>query len=590
MALQAWLYEANGDLVSQLHPTDISVDARLDRACRRTAQLQVVDTDLEMLQIPNRMLKITDSVLGTIFCGWTDTYSHLRHTVQSQRGEIALYDKAQRAILNGWQEDTTYEDTTAAEPTQLSQVALASTSMAATAQIQAQARVYGRLLYATVAGIESQVQPTAESGDIIIGNYSIDYTVSGLSNLRLIICLDLQVAESVATVVLTTNGTDDIEMSSDGQTWVAFAAGALRYLRITINKAAGPITLSVVVTTSSSYPASNALLDDETSWRPTAADLDINLIISCGGSITANIVRLRLGLNRFNLLTGYNLCIERSADKITWTTIETIACAGTDVECSFTAVALQFLRISFYNWYGPRPAIRYVFIGNAVWDVAKEVLLQDIIQNIAETWDETLFNLALSRILIPAITFERGQGKWSSIQTLVQEQGWEAWYSREGYLCAGPWELNVFSPIITFDVLPTLEVEWTYDSVYNVILVENGLVDNPLIGSATNDAAWSPVSTARVGIRTSPILRVPLATTQDQLNKAAWRELERCSRGGITLRISGLVRSIPAVVVLEPGDVVVIPYNGVEYLTMVVGLGLRAQGHNYTYELVAIVL
>jgi len=586
MGLVARVYEADGTLVRQLQTSSIVVAAQHDNISRRTAQLRTAASDLEVLQVPNRQVRIYDST-NLVFVGWTDTSTPIRYLLGSTSAEITLLDKTQRARLDGWQVDTTYEDTTAVQAIQLAQRADGSTFMAVGAEIQSQALTYGRLLYATVAGIESQVTPESESGSIVVGNYSVGYTASGLSNLRLVINLDFQVQESVATVVATTSGTATIESSLDGVAWVPYVAGTWRYLRITVNQSSGPITLGVVATTGSDYPASNVLIDDDTTWRPTLTDLDINIIIDLEATLDANIAKLRLGYNNFALTTCYDIHISRSLDGVTWTPITDIVSAGLEIECPFDTVALRFLRITFHNWYGPRPGVRYVFIGESTWDPAKEVTLSDIIADIAASWGEPLTNIAHSHVLVPAVTFERGQNKWASILSLAAVQGWEVWYDREGYLRAGPTEWNVLSPVVAIAFeSSTIEVEWNYDLVYNVILAENGNSSMPLISSAVNDGAWSSTSTVKIGVRTSPVLSAPLAVTQEQLDRFTQHELQRYNRPGMTIQVNGVVASQPSIVTIEPGDIVTIPYQGSTILASVVDITLRSNGPIYNYELV----
>ncbi len=490
-----------------------------------------------------------------VFDGYIDEVA-LRSTPGETSCNVTCRDKAKKLKLVRWTDDKTYEDTTATETANLLTSVTASTNLGAGGQIQSQAAVYSKKLYATVLGIEKEVTPSSESGDIIAGTYQADYSETGLTNLRLVAYLDLKIAENLQSVAATTNGTATVDMSSDGQAWSAFAAGTARYLRITVNKSAGPVTLGVTVTTATNHVPGNVLVDDSTSWRPTTADLDRTITGDAGSSQTANVLTAKLGVNELDPNARYKVKVERSADNITWTEITTVASAGRSLEVVFAPVAARYWRLTFLSKKDAPPAVRFLSVRNVTVDAAKKVYLSDIIQDIATGEGETLFRITPTRTYVKAVTFERGKDKWESIQKLAQEHGWEAFYDRDGYLVARPVDVDPWKDLPIYKSNLSFDATFSDAEIYNQILAENGDPKTPLTSTKTNDNAWSVTSTVNLGNRASPVVKAPLADTQAKLDAFALAELEKASRQTHSARLTHIADGKYPAATLEAGDVI----------------------------------
>ncbi len=525
-----------------------------------TAQLKIrqklTTTDpLVTPQLQSLTVTITSEAEIQIFDGYVDEVA-LRSTPGETSCNVACRDKAKKLKLARWTDDKTYEDTTATETANILTSVTASTNLAAGGQIQSQAAVYSRKLYATVLGIEKEVTPSSESGDIIAGTYQADYSETGLTNLRLVAYLDLKIAENLQSVAATTNGTATVDISSDGQAWSAFATGTARYLRITVNKSTGPVTLGVTVTTATNYVPGNVLVDDSMSWRPTTADLDRTITGDAGSSQTANVLTAKLGVNELDPNARYKVKVEQSADGASWTEITTVASAGRSLEVVFAPVAARYWRLTFLGKKDAPPAVRYLAVKNVTVDAAKKVYLSDIIQDIAASEGETLFRITPTRTYVKAVTFERGTDKWESIQKLAQEHGWEAFYDRDGYLVARPVDVDPWKDLPIYKSNLSFDATFSDAEIYNQILTENGDPKTPLTSTKTNDNAWSATSTVNLGNRASPVVKAPLADTQAKLDAFALAELEKASRQTHSARLTHIADGKYPAANLEAGDVI----------------------------------
>jgi len=572
MSLTAKLYENDGStLVRSLTCSRIEVACDRRRPIRRTCEIDLAGTDeLSDLQTLGRMIRVQDGSTD-VFWGYVDEVSRSDRPGQASI-RVSCRDKAKRLALARWTDEKTYEDTTATETADLISNVTASSTLSAGGDITGQARVYDRQLWATVLGIEQKVTPTAESGDPLAGTYSVDYSAAGMTQLKSIVYIDLKASENVQNVTATTNGTASIEKSSDGKTWGAFAAGTLRYLRVTTTKSAGPITLGVTVLTNSSYPASNATDGDKaTSWRPTTADLDRYITADLGSAQTINRIRAELGISETDPEARYKVKAERSADGTTWTEVETRASAGAVMDVRLDDVSARYVRLTCLARYGPPFAVRDLRVTRVTTDALKKVYLGDIIQDIATTEGEASFSVTSSREYVPAVTFERGTALWEALQRLAADHGWEVYYSRDGYLTARPVDVDPYKTLPEFHA--TLDASTTRSDadIWNQVIAENGDPKTPLTTTKTNSDAWSGTSTVNVGTRTSPVLRLPLCDTQAKLDYAALVELLRRSRQTHTARVTHTADGDSSAATLEAGDVIsVVHDDSGEPMTMVV--------------------
>lgn len=586
--LTAILLESDGaTTVRTLKASRIEVQADRRRPIRRTCEIELAGTDeLADLQVLGRMIRVQDGATD-VFWGYIDEISR-----SDRPGEtvirVSCRDKAKRLALARWTDEKTYEDTTATETANLISNVTASSTLSAGGDITGQARVYDRQLWATVLGIEQKVTPTAESGDPLAGTYSVDYSVAGMTQLKSIVYIDLKATENVQAVNVTTNGTATIEKSSDGKTWGAFAAGTLRYLRVTTTKAAGPITLGVTVLTNSSYPASNARDGDKaTSWRPTTADLDRYITADLGSAQTINRIRAELGISATDPEARYKVKVERSTDATTWTEVTTVTSAGAVMDVRLDDASARYVRLTCLARYGPPFAVRDLRVTRVTTDASKKVYLGDIIQDIAATEGEALFSVTPSREYVPAVTFERGTSKWEAIQRLAADHGWEVYYDRTGALVARPVDVDPYKTLPEFHATLDASTTWSDADIWNQVIAENGDPKTPLTTTKTNSDAWSGTSTVNVGTRTSPVLRLPLCDTQAKLDYAALVELLRRSRQTYTARVTHVADGASSAATLEAGDVVsVIHEGGGEPVTMVVeAFRLTDDGESYDVTL-----
>jgi len=588
MSLTALLYESDGtSLVRELTCSRIEVTCDRRRPIRRTCDIELAGTDEAAdVRVLGRMVRVQDGS-NDVFWGYID------EVIQDERPgqttvRISCRDKAKRLALARWTDEQTYEDTTATETANLISNVTASSSLAAGGDITAQGRVYEKLTKATILGIEQTVTPTSESGDPLQGNYSVDYSAPGMTQLKSIVYIDLKAVEDVQTVTATTNGTAIIEKSSDGRTWGAFSAGVLRYLRVTTTKATGPITLGVTITTASSYPASNAIDGDRaTSWRPTTSDYERWLRADLGSAQTINRIRAELGVSETDPEARYKVKVERSTDGSAWTEVVTVASAGAVMDVRLDDVSARYVRLTFLARYGPPVAVRDLRVTRVTVDTAKKVYLTDIIQDVAAGEGETKFRLASSREWVAAVTWERGRSKWECLQELCASRGWELFYDREGYLVARPVDVDPWRDLSEFPLVLEASTTWSDADIANIVLAENGDPKSPLISTKRNDDAWSSTSTVRVGNRATPVLRFPFAATQQQLDYAALVELQRRSRETYTARILHPADYHQNVVTLEAGDVILTRHGPDEapHTYVVEAFRLTDDGKTYDVQL-----
>jgi len=471
-------------------------------------------------------------------------------------------DRSKGLVLARWQDETTYEDTSASEGNQLASTATGSSSMTAGDDITSQARIGSTTLEATVGGIQSEVEPDSETGDILDGDYSVDYSASGLTLLTLTTIIDLQATEDLQSTTVTTNGTDTIYLSTDGTTYTEGTTGNARYIKVVITKSSGPITASIAIVTDITYSASDALVDDETPWRPDPDELTPYLELDCGSSVNMSQVSCRLGLADGDPLARYEVEVSYYHPTYsTWFHVGRFTC-GTRLEALLAAigydVSMRYVRITFLGWHGPPPAVRFVEIKRPTAGTATGRLF-DLLQTIANDAGETRMAIQPTLQLVPAVTWNRGTTKWESLYQLCRDLGWELFYDRFGFLTARfadtePW----VDDMPEFDSAFEAQQIYSDADIYNIILADNGSPTNPLQVTKTNDSAWSKTSTVNLGERASPILFAALANTQNKLDLFALEQLRRASRQTARARLTHIADGPSPASDLEPGDCILV--------------------------------
>lgn len=534
MTLAVNVYERDGTLIRDISGDcdAVRITANRDYACRRTADLALGFDYLNLLSVMGRRIVVTDDGT-TVFDGFYDKPS-LQQDANGKYISLPCRDKAKTYLLAGFVDDTTYEDLTASDTQRVHSAVSATSNVAIGDEIQSFAVVSEAKLYATVLGVESEVTPDSISGDILDGDYSVAYSATGLTDLRLHVQIDLRTLEAVTAATITTNGTaSDVETSQDGLTWSAYAGGtSFRYLRFDVDKASGPITLGATVTTSAAYSASNVSTDDSASWRPASSDLDRRLTIDLGGAVNCNVAYLRWGISSLDRASQFAYRLERSVDGVTWTEIgEYTANASFLAEHLFDSVSMRYLRVTALTATSGLFALRYVDLRLTTSTTS----IDTVIQGIAETEGETLFDLTPTRRYVSAVTFESGSKKWDAMVQLAQSIGFEMYYSASGYLTLRPRDNYDTSGAPVFDDPYRLDPDFPDDEIHNQVIAVHEAADSTLRSVVQDNDAGSPTSIPNVGIRTAPIIQAPLADTQAKLDAFALSELQRMSRQKIAV-------------------------------------------------------
>lgn len=527
--MRAYLYHRDGTLIEELPLADgASIRAADDQGIRRVASFQTPLHFLADLKVSGRRVVITSGTGTRRFSGYID---EVQPSIEAETWvSVQCRDKGKVYKLARFAADVTYEDA-ATTSTTLSHTPTATSELAAGDQIQGQGQIYNRTLEVTALGITSQVAPTAESGDLRTGTYSIDYQAGGLSGLLLTFYEDLLAQETLQAVTLTTNGiVVSTQISADGLAWTAFTAGATgRYLKAVITKAAGPITTGIVVTTATAAPASNVSTDDAASWRPRPTDLDRRLTLSLAAPATVNVLYLRCGVSDLDRETAYRADVETLAGGV-WTMqlTDRLLVAGLN-ELVLPAVSADAVRITFKRGNAP-VAVRYA----KLMIVTSTVTIDQVVQTILGTEGEADFSLIQATrqtMSGNALTLEAGQEKLSAMTDLAESIGWEFFYDEQDRPVLRPrnWA-DPAGALEAFDAVLGWQPSYTDAEIYNQVLCLYEAGDNRLWSTATNDSGASSTSTVNIGTRTSPVLRNPLAATQAKLDAWAQEQLARYGR------------------------------------------------------------
>lgn len=342
----------------------------------------------------------------------------------------------------------------------------------------------------------------------------------------------------------------DMQVSTDGVVWTAYAAGTWRYLRFIAKSPGSTIQLGLTVTTNAAYPASNVINDDAASWRPTTSDLTRYIDLDFGSAQTVNALYLRWGVNSQDRTTRYVYKVEGSTDKAAWTTL--VASAGATasrlVEHVLTSGSYRYLRITLLQVSGPI-ALRFAKAQN----ISSTTSIHSLIQQIAQSEGETLFRLTTTRQYAKATTFEAGEEKWAAMMELAASIGWELFYSADEYLTLQPKDdLDVTDPAIpTYKALFSFDAEYSDAEIYNQVIGVYESATATYRSVQEDNNAFSATGIPHLGRRTAPIQKNPLADSQQKLDAWTIDLLGRWTRQ--TTQVSFSISAVPT---HEAGDVI----------------------------------
>lgn len=550
--MRAYLHKRDGTLIEELQMREgASVRAADDQGIRRAASFQAPIHYLADLRKLGRRIVLKNDAGDRLFSGYIDD-------AQPSIGEDAWAtaqgrDKG-KVYMDRFPSDVTYEDAAATSASPMASPT-ATSELAAGDEIQGQGRIYGRVLEATVLGITSQVSPTAESGDPRAGTYSIDYSIGGLSGLRLTFYEDLLAQETLQSFTVTSGGTiESKQVSTDGQAWVDFSAGISgRYLKVVISKAAGPITAGLTIATGAAAPAANVTTDDEDSWRPRPSDLDRELTLAFAIPAAVNVLYLRCGVSDLDRETAYRADVETYSGG-TWTTQVTdqLLVAGMN-EVVLPDATVNAVRVVFRGGNAP-VSVRYA----KPMQITSAVTIDQVVKAILAVGGEADFSrIQATRQTVPgnALTLEAGSEMLGAMTDLAESIGWEFFYDEQDRPVLRPrnWA-DPAGEMEDFDAALNWAPTYSDAEVYNQVLCLYEAGDNRLWSTAKNDSGASATSTVNIGTRTSPVLRNPLADTQEKLDQWAQEQLARHSRQASSASLA--VPWEPDLVPPEPGALV----------------------------------
>lgn len=530
--LTAKLYTYAGTLIKTLATAEgLTIRAARGQEVRRSCSfaLAVTSQDLADVRQPGRRVKVFDSDSTQLFSGYIDS---VRPAIAGDAYmEVSARDRAKVFKLARFAADVTYSDASYTDTTRTILAATASSELQAGDAIQGQGKVYGRRLQATVLGITSDVEPSAESGSILTGDYSVSYTADGLTLLTLTQYIDLLASESVNGITVTTTGTGTPYYSTDGATWTAYTSGTVtaRYIKIVTTKAAGPITVGVEVTAAATSPASNVLTDNAAAWRPRSTDLERILTLQFA-SAAVNGLLLKCGVSNLDRETAYIVDVEALVSGAWQSAAANQLVVGGLNEITFAAVTATGLRVSVKQKTAPA-AIRYA----SVVYCDSSATIDQVIETILATEGETDYSQVATTRRAPAghaVTFEAGEEKLRAMQDLAESVGMEFFYDEQDRPVLRPtrWADPLDADIPEYDAALEWAPEYGDASLYNQVLALYEAGDASLTATATNDRGDSGTSTVNIGTRTSPVLRYPLANTQAKLDLVAQEALARYSK------------------------------------------------------------
>ena len=573
------LYEASGTLVKVLSATEASPDVDGSRNVRRTAGFVVPISELAELRIFGRTIKMTDRATGkSMFTGY---YDDVAATAEIAEGtvRVSCRDKAKKLKEAAFAEDTTFSDAAATDTGQLIVSATATSSLAAGYEMQAYADVYEQVVTVYDLGAAKRVNDAKITEDIRYSDLAVQASGANVQKVVLDVRLDLKASESLQQITLTDTGYARlIEVSTDGVAWTSYVSGAVtcRYIHVQVTGGL-TFTAGIRIYAGTAYPASNALVDNEASWRPALSDLQREITFDAGASVSANVLLLRWGLN--------------DAERRTLVQYEVLAQVGTEwrslgkwyansglAEAAFADLTARYWKVRVLGTWEGRPALRY---GKLARVVATDTVDQ-VVKAVAQGEGETSFSLTPTRRRVKA-TFEAGRSKWESLQKAVAEAlgDWELFYSADGILTLRPRVLRTDKPRKVSALLPPFTITYSDADVRNEIVAVYEGQNSTFRAVARNENAASSTSIPRIGRRTE-VLKTSLADTQDKLTTFAQREL--AVRGRVTIPAEATVAAAADYDAWEVWRVIETK-TGTDALFILTAFSVSANKEQATYDL-----
>lgn len=578
------LLEADGTtLVAHLPATVIDAPADRRNDVTRMLTFEVRMEYLQALKILGRMIKAYDGTTQ-VFVGYPDTPT-IKRTYNTSLVTVPCRDKARRPKDSLFESDTIFES--APTDDTVSYTATASSTLPASSSIQSYGQVIGAQLarlninydvsemveitfqsrfggvltrtftyeqfqnvrypagseirrYSTYhpSGTTSELIESSEvsiEGDPLTGVMNVAYAgTDEPSRFRLTVDIDMRSVEAVSSITPTTNGTIMSQyVSSDGIEWTAWSVGASgRYLRVVIEKATMPITLSLAITATTDYQPSNVATDDGASYRPLPTDFSKVLTLMFSAATLCNTVYIRSGTDNSDTSTRLFYAIDGTADGTNWTELIAEA-SGTPnrlAEHLFDQASLKGIRLRILSCNGP-VAIRYIRVANIV----STEYVHDVIQSILEDCGETEFDFTETRQYVGLYNAECGISKLAVCKELAATAGMELFWTREGVCTLRPAEdYDITDEEIPADMaILDLSAEWSSD-VKNEIVGICDLPDTQLAYTARDEVAGSLTCVQRIGHRTK-VVQFPEADTIEKLENATKQELLKSLRRGSTV-------------------------------------------------------
>ncbi len=572
------LYEADGTFVDTLTATDALPNVDGTRSVRRTANFTVSISELADLRVYGRLIKMTErSTGGVLFTGYYDDVVAIAN-MEEGTVRVACRDKSKKLKEAGFDEDTSFLGNGATTTRAISS-ASATSELSAGYEIQGYADVYEQTVVVYDLGVAKRVNDATVTGDIRDGDMSITASGSNVQKVVLDVYLDLKATENLQQIRLDNTGyAESIEISTDAVTWAAYTTGVAtaRYIHIQIT---GTLTFTaeIKVYAGASYPASNALADNENSWRPSLSDLQREITLDIGSSQQVNVLYLRWGLNDAERRTLVNYEVFAQVNN-RWMSLGAWYSNSGLAEAVFDTVAARYFKIRVINTWEGRPALRYVKIEYCT----STQTIDYIIKTVAQGESETEFNLTPTKRRTK-MTFEAGQKKWDGLQEMVRNVlgNWELFYSVDGTLTLKPKVLRTDQAKEITAMLPPFTITFSDADVKNEIIAIYEGQNNTLRHVVKNENAAGSTSIPRIGRRTE-VVRSSLADTADKLATFAQRELS--TRGRVTTPAEATVAAAAG---YEPYDIwsVTESKTGTSGLFILTGFNITANKEQATYDL-----
>lgn len=308
---------------------------------------------------------------------------------------------------------------------------------------------------------------------------------------------------SLTNAAVTT--VSDMQVSTDGVTWSAYAPGTWRYLRFTAKSPGSMIKLGLTVTAGAARAPSSAIDGDNfTFWRPSATDLDRTLTINFGQSRTWNVAYVQIGANpidvwsgvKFKLLNGdTGAVIADKTDQFYAGLVEivpasAVTCSSVKIQVTGSAGVVAIRTVEVYN----------ITVNNSVTFLLSDMATQAGITN---------KTITTSKLYRSNLTCELGDDYLQRMKEVADTVAWELYGDPTGFLIAKPFRYDPNSPVMTYKAgeanITSLSKNPNGEGIFNWIVVRSEQPDQTIISTAKDDALGSPTSTQRLGKRVKAI-------------------------------------------------------------------------------------